>query len=576
MSNSVFLNYGVSYFDLLSTRIDDNEAEIVDVEFEKINKAEPATPNALLYLTDGTGREVASSSILCQDNNALQNVGCIQLPLSSANPSTVIPELAGLASSTVWLSSENGHLYRGSVDLESGGGSTGDVVGPASSLDNQIALYNGATGKLIKSSLTKIDSSGFISMPTTASGTVMTVGGRTFSNMDRTTKILGYGRNTTRAKTILVGTASTEDSLAIADGIVLGHNSCEIGSGEQSDVIAIGNDIGTASGSNTIVLGNRVCLEPTSSNSLGDANIAIGNDIEIRNSSLSNILLGSSCKVRGSANVIMGEFVFNNQPQTGSNVVIGCEAARNITTSANNNVLIGAFALTNAAEPSSSNILIGGDIGTSITTSVNNCLWLEESGVNGETNTTRIGKSDKQACYISGIYGSTYSDTTQKNLKITSNGRIVSSPGFTSYGFFRYNPGSNFTTNLTAVTNVEIIPPAAPGTTYFSPDGNFVMGSNNARIKYIGTDTVLCSVRYQISCSNSTNSGGSCTFRKNGTGGVSPAGSLDYYFSTSRSAYIFTGWLSLSTNDEVNMFFYSNTTTVNTCTSLTMEILVVG
>ena len=42
---------------------------------------------------------------------------------------------------------------------------TGDVVGPASSTDSAIALFNGTTGKLLKNSVAKIDASGIYTSP---------------------------------------------------------------------------------------------------------------------------------------------------------------------------------------------------------------------------------------------------------------------------------------------------------------------------------------------------------------------------------------------------------------------------
>ena len=47
--------------------------------------------------------------------------------------------------------------------VASGGGGSGDVVGPTSATDNAIARYDGTTGKLIQNSLTTIDDSGNLS-----------------------------------------------------------------------------------------------------------------------------------------------------------------------------------------------------------------------------------------------------------------------------------------------------------------------------------------------------------------------------------------------------------------------------
>ena len=58
----------------------------------------------------------------------------------------------------------------------SGGGGSGDVVGPAGATDNAIARYDGATGKLIQDSLVFLSDTGDISLPAFA-----TVDGRDIS-----------------------------------------------------------------------------------------------------------------------------------------------------------------------------------------------------------------------------------------------------------------------------------------------------------------------------------------------------------------------------------------------------------
>lgn len=47
-------------------------------------------------------------------------------------------------------------------------GGTGDVVGPASSTDNAIALFDGATGKLLKDSLATVSAGGGLTLPVAA------------------------------------------------------------------------------------------------------------------------------------------------------------------------------------------------------------------------------------------------------------------------------------------------------------------------------------------------------------------------------------------------------------------------
>ena len=93
------------------------------------------------------------------------------------------------------------------------------------------------------------------------------------------------------------------DSNTVSNGVIIGNNSCVVSSGERVDVVALGNDIGTATGSRSIVVGNRVCALPSAISSLGASNLIMGHDVEIRNSSLSNIIFGNSAKVCGNASI---------------------------------------------------------------------------------------------------------------------------------------------------------------------------------------------------------------------------------------------------------------------------------
>lgn len=54
--------------------------------------------------------------------------------------------------------------------LAAAGSSSGDVVGPASSTDNVLAVFDGTTGKLLKNSTLDISSVGYINSPQTSGG----------------------------------------------------------------------------------------------------------------------------------------------------------------------------------------------------------------------------------------------------------------------------------------------------------------------------------------------------------------------------------------------------------------------
>ena len=490
----VFLNYGTSYFDLLSQRIDDNEAEIVDVGFEKLNKPDPITPNALLYVADADGN-TRSSKILCQANNALQSVGCLQLPGTVVNPASVIPELSGKDATTVWLSSTNGHLYRGSVDLESSGGS--DFAGPASSTDNSIVRFNGATGKIVKNSNVLIGDTGTITLPVSKYPIINSE--QIIVGMDRTDKYVGYGRNGNKTNIVLIGMVNGADSNTVSSGVIVGNNSCTIGSGNQVDVIAVGNDIGTASGSYSIIVGNRVSVEPTAVSSLGTSNLVMGHDVDLRNGSLSNIILGNSSKVNGLQNVMVGEKVFAGCTSN-SNTVVGYGIGYRIPfgQSANNNVLIGTNVLAAATNSCSGNILIGSNVGNTVS-AVNNCLWLDETGEDGESNIIRIGKSTKTSCYINGIHSAFTPSNTQKNVKINGDGRLVATNETRPYGCHALSFSNTavvgagvYTFSYTSSSNLTLPIGGTPTSTFSA--SFFSVGPAAGSFKYTGASAV--SVRY--------------------------------------------------------------------------------
>lgn len=510
MSGSAFLSYGTSYFDLLSQRIDDNEAEITDVDFAKLNKPDPIIPNGLLYVSDFDGN-TASSTILCQNNEALQAVKCLQLKTSTANPATQIPELSGQSDSTVWLSSANGHLYRGAVDLEITG--SGDVSSSTLSVDNAITRFDGTTGKIIQSSLVSIGDTGIMTLPSIKYPIVNT--DQIIVGLDRVAKYLGYGRNGNKPNAVMIGIVSGSDSNTVSDTVIIGNNSCTIGSGNQVDVVAVGNDIGTASGSRCVILGNRISAQPSAISSLGSSNLAVGHDIDLRNGSLSNIVFGNSAKVNGTSNVLMGEKIFNTGCVSNSNTLIGYGIGEKIASSqsANNNVLIGTSVLALAANSCSSNILIGGNVGSTITSSVNNCIWLEETGEDGETNTIRIGKAAKTSCYVAGIYPSFTPSNTQKNVKINSDGRLVATNETRAFGSHSIS-GSNIAAVLIPAYSAATVVPGssklvmggAP-TSVFSTGGVFTAGTTVGSFRYNGSAPITVKYTLTIALTYSSTTG---------------------------------------------------------------------
>ena len=101
--------------------------------------------------------------------------------------------------------------YKGlsGVEATGGGGGSGDVVGPASSTDNAIARYDGATGKLIQNSVVIVDDSG----NTTGIGNLSASGNFTLSGLAK--KIFGDFSNTTRANRLALQTSTVNGNTRV-------------------------------------------------------------------------------------------------------------------------------------------------------------------------------------------------------------------------------------------------------------------------------------------------------------------------------------------------------------------------
>src|SRR5262245_13937178 len=86
------------------------------------------------------------------------------MPLDRTWYNTLVDDSGSGTDGTVWNKAAVDALMD-DVDaalapLEAGGGGTGDVVGPASAVDTQVARFDGTSGKLIKASNVTIDDGG--------------------------------------------------------------------------------------------------------------------------------------------------------------------------------------------------------------------------------------------------------------------------------------------------------------------------------------------------------------------------------------------------------------------------------
>ena len=115
----------------------------------------------------------------------VQSGDTLNVPTFAGDPSTV-------ANGDVWYNSTTGKFRKRengvTSDLGAASGS-GDVVGPASSVDGQISLFNGTTGKIIKTGLSSMGPNGEIIFPIGASFTPPGSGALSIGSYAQATKV---------------------------------------------------------------------------------------------------------------------------------------------------------------------------------------------------------------------------------------------------------------------------------------------------------------------------------------------------------------------------------------------------
>lgn len=159
-----------------------------------------ATDNAVTRYNGATGKLVQDSGVLISDS------GKVTIPDDATTPPLNVTERSAAptapATGDIYLDDGTNtgsgnpgwRRWTGAAweDISAAaGGGTGDVVGPASATNNNIALYSGTTGKLIKNSVVSVTGAGAMSGVTTFTATgditanggdvVVTTGGITVS-----------------------------------------------------------------------------------------------------------------------------------------------------------------------------------------------------------------------------------------------------------------------------------------------------------------------------------------------------------------------------------------------------------
>lgn len=134
------------------------------------------------------------------------------------------------------ISDGNDYLILNTINTPGGGGGgSGDVVGPASAVDNRVARFNGTTGKLIQNSVVTIDDSGNITGVGTVDGRDLATDGTKLDGIESgadvtdATNVAAAGAvmesDYTPAHSLLVQQSGTgsPSSLSVANNTLLGR-----------------------------------------------------------------------------------------------------------------------------------------------------------------------------------------------------------------------------------------------------------------------------------------------------------------------------------------------------------------
>jgi hypothetical protein len=186
-------------------------------------------------------------------------------------------------------------LKKADFDDLGGGGGSGDVVGPASSVDGDIVLFDGLTGKLIKSSTIKWTNGSDADSWAIGDSTALGTG----------TDNIAIGNNASTSS------GNTNQNLAVGEGAIANGGECTalgedaLASGLRST--AIGRNA-SATGSETLALGRSsaasagVAIGPgaTASAATTGANFALGKNTSVTSTNGASVGIGNSVSITGS------------------------------------------------------------------------------------------------------------------------------------------------------------------------------------------------------------------------------------------------------------------------------------
>lgn len=274
-----------------------------------------------------------------------------------------------------------------------GGSGSGDVVGPASSTDNDLVVFDGLTGKIIKDT-------GISSIDPTFTGIVESEDrfvapydtgffeGYYFSDGAKAAAVVG-----TATGNFMFAGAGNSNMTGIANSgfglIALSQNT----TGQINSAFGSGALQNNQSGSFNTSVGSLASRDAVS----GDQNVTIGYASVANGTGYSNT-------------VSVGAFALSNGLTGSNNVAVGNSALMNVT-SGTTNTSVGNFSL-NTISTGDNNIGVGYASGSSYTTSDSDNICIGNLGSPGGSGEIRIGGSPiHTTCYIAGIDGVTVTGT---------------------------------------------------------------------------------------------------------------------------------------------------------------------
>jgi len=177
------------------------------------------------------------------------------------------------------------------------GSGTGDVVGPASSTDNEIVRYDSTTGKLIKSDgtdPTTIDDNGLFSGPT----------------IETSSDLVGLGSGISKLAglrtTVMGNNAGSALTGSAYNNTLIGSSSGSNNTGIFNTFVGAHSGISNTSGNNNTFIGNS----SGSSKTTGDDNVFIGQSSGLSMTTQTGcVLIGAGC---GASNTLSNRLMIDN------------------------------------------------------------------------------------------------------------------------------------------------------------------------------------------------------------------------------------------------------------------------